>query len=181
MKNIDKTKRNRERRLGLFYLCFDKRRAIEAIRHLKYDDKTEALLVDGLKYLDTMNFLVDTLELKRFAGRRGRESYEYLESLSKAQRIVYNLPESKILERHRMMQEISNNGEPVFLEDLSISFDDLLDNDIAAGEKAEQIISALITLVHKKPELNKKKTLLFYARRYAKNPLLPITQKLRRY
>jgi len=177
--NIDKTQRVRERRLGLFFLCFDKGKAVEAVRLLKYDERTETFIIDGLKHLDAMNFLVDNRELKRFASLRGRESYEYLEGLAKAQRIVYDLPEKRILDRYRMMQQIISNGEPVFIEDLNITEDDLLDNDIAAGDKAEQILDALLRLVHSKPSLNRKKALLFYARRYAKNPLFPAVNKIK--
>jgi len=172
--NIDKTKRVRERRLGLFYLCFEKRRAIEAISLLKYDEPTETLLTDGLKYLDAMSFIRTEHELKRFAARRGRESYEYLDGLAKAQRIVYDLPEEGVLNRYRMMRHIEEDREPVFIEDLEITLDDLLDHEIAAGKKAEQILDALIKLVHKQPRLNTKKALLFYAKKYAKTPFLPV-------
>ena len=178
MDNIDKTKRVRERRLGLFYLCFEKRRALEVIERFEYDEPTASLLYDGLKYIDAMNFLRTEQELKRFAARRGRESYEYLESLAKAQRIVYGLPEEGILNRHRMMQKIIENKEPVYTEDLAITSDDLLDNDIAAGKKAEQILDALLALIHKQPQLNTKKTLLFYAKKYAKTPFLPAYEKM---
>jgi len=178
--NIDKTKRIRERRLGLFYLCFDKRPAFEAVRLLNYDKKTEELLDCALKHLDAMSFLVDEREFKRFLARCGRERYEYLEGLAKAQRIVYNLPESRILGRHYMMQQIKDDNEPVFIEDLKIDADDLLENDIAAGDKADRILETLLRLVHNKPALNKKKVLLFYAKKYAKNPLLPVYLKLMR-
>jgi len=177
IKNIDKTKPIKERRLGLFYLCFDKRRVFEGIRLLNYDAKTRELIAAALKNLDAMDFLVDSRELKLFAARLGREKYEYLDGLAKARRIVYELPETAILNRHYMMQRIKNNNEPLFVEDLDIDFDDLLENDIAAGDKADRIMEALLKLVHKKPELNKKKVLLFYARRYAKNPLMPIYQR----
>jgi len=179
MENIDKTKPIRERRLGLFFLCFEKKRVIEAILLMEFDEKTTELLLDGMKYLDAMSFFRTRAELKQFAGRRGLESYEYLEGLSKAQRIVYDLPESIVLNRYQMMEEIKKAGEPVFTTDLDITEDDLIDHEIAAGEKADRILEALLTLVHKQPKLNRKKALLFYAKKYAKNPLLPAFQKVK--
>ena len=158
--NIDKTKRIKERRLGLFYLCFEKKQAFEAINLLKYDIETRTRLTDALNHLDALNFLATKEELKRFLSRRGRESYEYLDGLSKAQRIVYDLHESKILSRQYLMQLIQNNDEPIYLEDLSIDKNDIIENGIATGGKADQILEELLDLVHRQPGLNSKKTLL---------------------
>jgi len=178
--NIDKTLPIRERRLGLFYLCYGKKKAFEAIEFLRYDEKTRALLHDAMRYLLNMSFLKTKEDLKRFAGRRGRESYEYLEGLAKAHRIVYGLPESAILDRHHMMRRIKDAGEPVYIEDLNLTEDDLLDNEIAAGEQADKILESLLLLVHEQPRLNSKKALLFYAKKFEKNPLIPIYGKVKR-
>jgi hypothetical protein len=109
-------------------------------------------------------------------ANRGRENYEYLENLAKAQRIVYDLHESKILSRFYLMQQIRGNDEAIYLEDLDINADDLIDNGIAAGEKADKILRALLDMVHNKPNLNTNKVLLSYAKKYSKNPLLPAIQ-----
>ena len=79
------------------------------------------------------------------------------------------------------MQLIQNNGEPIYLEDMCIDKNDIIESGIADGAKAEQILEALLDLVHRQPELNSKKALLKCAEQYAKNPLMPTFQALKRW
>lgn len=180
MENIDKTKQIRERRLGLFYLCFEKKQALEAMKLLEYDAGAAACINDALEHLDSLCFVATKQELKQFMARRGLERYKYLEGLAKAQRIAYELPETKILSRHYLMQQIKNNGEPIFLEDLKITRDEIEENDIAFGKKAERIMEDLLELVHITPALNTNKDLLLYAKKFSRNPFASMYQKIKK-
>ena len=177
--NIDKSKQIRERRLALFFICFGKQDALLAIERLKFDEETVERLTKALKYLDTVSLLTTKYELKKFLARHGAETYEFLDGLAKAQRNVYDLSESKIFSRQYMTREIQANGEPVFLWELKVDKDDIIENNIAKGEKADLILEALLHLVHRQPEFNVKETLLEHARRYAWNPLLSASLKMK--
>jgi len=179
--NIDKTKRVRARRLGLFYLCFEKKEALEAIKMLNFDAETKGLLIDAATIFDKINFLANTFELKQFIVRHGIERYEYLHNLSKAKRIVYDLDDTKIKSRNFLMDYIEERGEPVFLEELDVDRYDIINNGIAGEEKVDEILSVLLELVHEYPQKNTKKILLAHAQKHANNPVSAVFQKMPRW
>ena len=177
--NIDKTKKNKERRLGLFYLCFGRGEAMEAIKFLDFSPEMKDLLRDAVTLTEKLNFLANTFEIKQFIVRYGADRFEYLHNLSKAKRIVYDLDDYKIRSRNFLLDYIEENGEPVFIEDMDIDIYDIINSGIANEEKAEEILSMLLDLVHKDPRKNKKDVLLSYAGQYAKNPVQAAFRKVR--
>ncbi|MCL1983685.1 MAG: hypothetical protein FWG53_11460 [Clostridiales bacterium] len=178
--NIDKTMRVRERRIALFYLCFEKKAALGAVKFLNYSPKMEARIADAFAMLEPMCFLGNEYEFKRFVALCGEERYRYLDSLSKAQRIVYDMPDTKILSRHHMMEAIKSKGDPIFIEDLEIDAADIAGSNIAEGEKAADILRELLDHVHKNPKMNTREHLLRQAEKYAKAALRVPFQKVRR-
>ncbi|MCL1809080.1 MAG: hypothetical protein FWG42_04820 [Clostridiales bacterium] len=177
--NIDKTKRVRDRRVVLFYLCFEEKAALGAVKFLGFDARTAGLVADAMRLLEPMCFLANEYELKRFVFRCGEEKYRYLDSLSKAQRIVYDMPDVKILGRHYMMELIKSKGDPIFIEDLAVDADDIVCRNIAEGDKADQILLELLDMVHKDPKLNTREHLLRQAESYSKNVFRMPFQKMR--
>ena len=177
--NIDKTKRIKDRRLGLFYLCFERKGALAAVRRLKFDSKMTGKLEDALNHLESMCFLADKFEIKQFIAKIGPDRYEYLDGLSKAQRIVYDLQEHKILGRYYLLQDMEANKEPMFISDLKIDGNDIIENGIAEGEKVGEILGMLLDLVHKEPKRNTKEELLRYAEQYATNIIKATFRKVR--
>ncbi|MGL4485231.1 MAG: CCA tRNA nucleotidyltransferase [Anaerovoracaceae bacterium] len=177
--NIHKTKQNRARRLGLFYACFDGKKGEEAIRILNYDARTEQHLVDAMYLLHKLHFLKTPEEFKKFLVKYTIERYDYLHNLTKAHRLVYELQENKIASRDYMMQEMKREGEAIFIEDLAINGNDLIENNLADGERIGRILDYLLTEVHRNPKYNNKETLLRYARKYGKYPFWMNIRKIK--
>lgn len=170
--NIDKTKGVKLRRLGLLYTCFNKDRGLAAIERLNYDDNTKLHLEDAMKEMIKIQFLGKPIEFKRYLFNIGVERYEYIHNLSKAQRIVYDQPSIKIESRNYMMKTIDANNEPIFIEDLVIDGNDLIEAGIAdSPERAEEILGLVVAVVHDNPKNNDRRYLLKVSKKYAKNKL----------
>lgn len=168
---IDQLKPVTERRLGLLYLCFEKK-GQKAIEFLDYDDKTRQHLMDAMTEMTKIFFIRDKVELKNYIYKIGMERYNYVHNLAKAQRIVYPTGNVKVENRHYLMEEIVAGKEPIFIEDLAIDTQDILDEGITdSQERATYLLELLPAVVHQKPQLNKKKELLKCARRFNKNKL----------
>lgn len=168
---IDKLKPVAERRLGLLYLCFEKK-GQQAIELLEYDPKTHQHLMDATTEMTKIFFIRDKAELKSYIYKVGMERYNYLQNLAKAQRIVYPSGNVKVENRHYLMEEINALHEPIFIEDLAIDAQDILNEGITdSEERAAYLLGLLPAVVHQKPGKNKKKDLLRYARRFNKSKL----------
>lgn len=167
---IDQLKKVKNRRLGLFYLCFEKN-GQSAVDYLNYDDKTRQQFTDALRLMEKIFFLNNKIELKQFLVEYGPDRYDYIHNLAKAQTIVYQNGDIKIKNRHYMMKEIIDNGEPVYVEDLVIEAEDLIEEGIATAENAGQLLLMLTDVVHKKPSLNTREKLLEQAKKFTKNKL----------
>jgi len=177
--NIDKTKQVRLRRLGLFYLCFKKKDAHSALDVLNYDAETKMILKGAIDMIEKINFLANTYEIKQFIKKHGIDLYDYLHNLSKARRIVYDLDDAKIKSRHYLMEYMLERGEPIFLEDLNIDKGDLIAREIVDEEKAEEMLSMLLDVVHQDPGKNSKRALILHAEQFAKNPVQAAFRKVR--
>ena len=174
---IDKTRPVRTRRLGLVYTAITKKRALAAIERLQFDKKTEEHLKDGVERIIDINFLNTDMEFKKFLFKYGNERYNYLHNLSKAMRIVYDQPSLKIESRNYMMKKIISGNEPVFVEDLVIDANDIMEAGITdSAEKAAELLEQVAALVHKNPANNHRDVLLKYAKKYSKNKLAAKTR-----
>ena len=63
----------------------------------------------------------------------------------------------------------TTTNDPIYIEDLAISGQDLIDNGIAEGKKVGELLFMLTDVVHRKPHENTKEALLGYARKYSRN------------
>lgn len=169
--NIDNTMPVADRRLGLFYTVFDEERAIRAFKVLEYDGAMEQKLTDTVMLLSQLYFLSNKYDFKRFLIKYGMDRYDYLNGLAKAQRIVYDHDEVKIIARAHILEDIRKFKEPIFIEDLAIDGNDLIEEGIAEGEKIGKILLMLIDIVHMKPNLNTRSEMLRYARQFSKSRL----------
>lgn len=167
--NIHKTKQNPRRRMGLFYLIFSGKRGLKAIEMLPHTAKDMQHFNDQLKYMHKIYFIRTKIEFKQFIVRIGMERYQYLQNLAKAQRIVYDLPEEKVLSRDYLLTVIRNEKEPLFVEDLAINGDDLIAAGFEEGEGIGQMLYMLLDAVHLKPQRNEKRELLKLAKVYKKS------------
>lgn len=169
--NIHKTKRNELRRTGLFYYIFRGSRSVKAASVLPHTKEYMTHFQDQYNYFEKLYFMKTTEELKRLIAKIGMDRYTYLHNLSKAQRIIMDGAEDKIVSREIQMSEIKANKEPIFIEDLAIDGDDLIEAGFSQGEDLGKMLLMLLDAVHKTPKKNNKKDLIKLAKIYKRNPI----------
>lgn len=170
--NIDRSKQVPDRRLGLFYITMDKKKSIPSIEKFNFDSKTRQHLIDAAGDMPKLYFASTKELLKKFIYERGMERYNYLANLEKAQRIVFDYDsETKIKSKMYLLEEIHALHEPIFVEDLAIDGNDLIEAGICEGEEVGRLLSLLVERTHVKPNLNTRSELLKLAKLYKKSKL----------
>lgn len=148
------------------------------MRKLCYDPETEQNLLDGLYLMEKIHFFRTTVDLKEALVAYGPERYDYIDNLSKAQRIVYDTSDAKILMRKAYMDQIISNNEPVYIEDLAVNEDKLIQAGIPE-ERAGEILVMLTDIVHRNPADNNEAELLKNAKKFAKSKFSAKTRKVK--
>lgn len=176
--NIDKSQRVEDRRLGLFYACIDKKRAMPSIEKMGFQGDTYQHLVDAVHDMAKLYFTVQKPELKKFIYKHGWDRYNYLVNLEKAQRIVFDYSsETKIRSKMFMLDEIKMYKEPIFEEELAIDGNDLMEAGICKSpEDAAKMMSMLMDELHVHPRKNTRKELLALAKKYKRFKFLTWTR-----
>ena len=166
--NVDKTHQVAERRLGLFYTAVDKKRAMPSIEKMQFDEELTQHLHDAVKDMAKLYFIAQKPDLKKFIYKKGWERYNYMASLEKAQRIVFDyFNETKIKSKMYLLDEIKMYKEPIFEEELAIDGNDLLEAGICkTTEEAAKMLTMLIEEMHVHPKKNTRKDLLALAKKY---------------
>ncbi|MGN1334915.1 MAG: hypothetical protein ACI4U1_07340 [Anaerovoracaceae bacterium] len=178
--NIDRSKQVPERRLGLFYITMDKKRAMPSIEKFNFDSKTRQHLVDAVSDMAKLYFTSTKEMLKKFIYERGMDRYNYLANLEKAQRIVFDYDsETKIKSKMYLLEEIHALHEPIFPEDLAIDANDLIEAGICDEKEADKMLSMLVERIHIKPNQNKRSELLKLAKLYKRNKLVAMTRGIK--
>ena len=169
-KNIDKLKPLRMRRLGIFYTVLDKKRGLEAIERMEWDEDTDEYLRSAQTDLLDVAFLNSALDLKKYIFENGWKKYNRLHNLTKAQRIIYDQSSIKIEARNEYMRQIRANNEPIFTDELVIDANDILEAGITDDpERAEELLKLIIAKVHMNPVNNHREVLLKLAKKYNKS------------
>lgn len=169
--NIDKTKQIPLRRQALLYLCFDKYYR-EAVEYLPYEGLDREYLLDAKKLVQDIHFLGNDVAIKDFLYTNGWEKYKFIDKLSKAQAIVYDLSTQKIEGREHILRIVLESKQPIFLEDLKIDVDDIMEAGITDDvERAEYLLRLMPSVVHQKPKKNERKELLALAAKFNKNKM----------
>ena len=119
--------------------------------------------------------------LKKFIYERDMDRYNYLANLEKAQRIVFDYDsETKIKSKMYLLEEIHALGEAIFVEDLAIDGNDLIEAGICSSdEEVGKMLSMLVEKIHIKPNLNKRSELLKLAKLYKRNKLAAMTRGIK--
>lgn len=169
-RGINLSQQVEERRLGLFFTCIDRKKIRPVIKSLNFDEMTETLLLDAVNDLPKFYFINNKTSLKQFLYQKGWDRYNYLTNMEKAQRIVFGYDsETKIKSKMYMLEEVLNKKEAIFLEDLVVDANDLVEAGACPPERAEKILSMLMDEVHTHPLRNTRKDLLRLAEMYNKN------------
>jgi tRNA nucleotidyltransferase (CCA-adding enzyme) len=178
--NIDRSKTDKEYRLGLIFICFKTEKAMRAIQKLHFDSDLEHKLQAAVLFLEELSFINHRVDLKQFIYKVGYETYQYLENLAKQQRKVYDFTEYKIRNRMTIFKDIEKNQEPIFLEDLAVSGHDLMELGLK-GQEIGKMLGMLLDVVHKSPRENTKEALMKKAMGFQKNPIKALLRKVRWY
>jgi tRNA nucleotidyltransferase (CCA-adding enzyme) len=176
IQNIDRSRKDVDLRLALLLLCFDKQKAIKAIDDLNLGKERSIMQKAAQNLLMELYFATDKYSLKRFIYQNGKDVYDFLTSISKQQREVYETPGYRIESRYYILDDMIKNKEPIYIEDLAVGGKDLVDSGIAKGEDIGRTLEMLLDAVHKYPGLNSKPKLL----KKAKSLNNPIRKKIAR-
>ena len=169
---IEKTKQVPERRLGLFYSSIGKKRAFPSIEKLNFDEETHQHLVDAVCDMAKLYFTAQPQDLKKFIYDRSMERYEYLANLEKAQRIAFGYDsETKIRSKIYMLGEIKRKGEVIFVEDLAVDANDLIEAGICTPDNVDKMLMMLTESTHVRPNQNTRAELLKLAKKYKRNKI----------
>ncbi|NLY70505.1 MAG: hypothetical protein GX076_02310, partial [Clostridiales bacterium] len=172
IQTIDKSRQQLDLRMTLLILCFDKKSAYKIIEHMNYSGKMAKKFKSAIELLEDLYFSSgDRYLLKRFIYKNGMETYEFLDSVTKQQRNVYDIPGYRIESRYYLLDDIKKCKDPMYLEDLAINGRDLIEAGIAEGEEVGKILNMLVDVVHRYPGMNTKPKLLKRAKKLKKNPL----------
>ena len=169
--NIDRTKKIPLRRLGLFYLVFDKNYS-EALHYLPQDEESIDFLEDAKRLCPKLHFCRNDEAIKNYIAQFGWGKYNFYDKLLKAQNIVFELDNQQQVARDAILKLILEQHQPIFKEDLVIDADDIIEAGITDDpERAEYLLDLLLTPVHKDMENNQRDKLLKYAAAFNKSKL----------
>lgn len=157
---IDRSEPELSLRLALVYQCLGEDSAFAAIEWLGYSNEMKKLLRYAVSLTDELDGITEKAELKRFINRIGRENYQYLTDLSEQRRRVYCSGDEAFRRREELFREIQSGKEPIFLEDLAVSGNELLKSGIKEGAEMGRILKLLLETVHQAPEKNERGLLL---------------------
>ena len=167
--NIDRTKRIPIRRLGLFYLVFDKNYK-KALHYLPQDEESLDYLEDAKRLCPKLHFCRNDEALKDFICQLGWKKYNFYDKMLKAQNIVFELDNQQQVARDAIIKLILEQHQPIFKEDMVIDADDIIEAGITDDpERADYLLELLLTPVHRDMSNNERDKLLKDARAFNKS------------
>ncbi len=170
--NADKSKPVPERRMGALLSILSEKKALSVIDRLGFTGELRDHLVDVAKDLPSFHFAQQPQAFKKFIYEHGTmERTEYLLNLQKALRLIFDYSiETKIKSKMFLLDEFARNGDPIFVEDLAIDANDLMEAGIVDDpEDCEKLLRMLVERLHIEPKKNTRKELLKLAETYKKN------------
>lgn len=173
--NMNRSKPIAERRIGLFYSIFSEKKSLASIEKLGFEGELRQHLIDVAKDLPAFHFCQHPQNYKKFIyEHETMERSEYLLNLQKAQRIVFEYDtETKIRSKMFMLAEFEKNHDPIFIDDLAIDADDLIEAGIFSEiSDCENMLRMLIERMHIEPNRNTRSELLKLAERYKRHKVI---------
>ena len=171
-KNMDKTKPIPSRRMGAFLSILSEKKALKVIDKLEFEGSLRQNLEDTAKDLAAFHFAQQPAQYKKFIYEHAPyERSEYLLNLQKALMNIFDYSiETKIKSKMFLLKEFDRNNEAIFVEDLVINADDLMEEGISDDpEECEKLLCMLVERLHIEPKKNNRKDLLELAKKYKKN------------
>lgn len=163
--NIYEDKGSTEHKILCFAaLLHETGKAQEIMQRLKFDNYS-INLVDRLTRYCTYDFDMNKVEFRRFLSSAGTDIMELLYILRQAYNVKCTGDYAKYIKEvenksKNMYNEILEDKDALYIKDLDISGNDLLDAGVPAGKMVGIILNSLLAYVLEKPECNEKRWLL---------------------
>ena len=172
--NVGKTKNISLRRMGALISILSEKKGMSVIDELGFTGNQRQNLEDVAKDMATFHFAQQPHVFKKFIYEHApMERTEYLLNLQKALMIIFDYSiETKIRSKIYLLGEFEKNNDPIFVEDLVIDANDLMEAGILdTSEECEKMLKMLVERLHIEPGKNTRKDLFEMAKRYKKNKL----------
>ena len=172
--NVDKTKPVPERRMGVFLSILSEKKGMKVIDRLGFEGMQRLHMEDVVKDLAAFHFAQQPQIYKKFMYEHApMERSDYLLNLQKALLIIFDYSiETKIKSKMYMLSEMDKFSEPIFIEDLAIDANDLMEAGILdTPEECDKMLHMLIERLHIEPKKNTRNELFKLAKVYKKNKL----------
>ncbi len=172
--NVDKTKPVPERRMGVFLSILSEKKGMKVIDRLGFEGMQRLHMEDVVKDLAAFHFAQQPQIYKKFMYEHApMERSDYLLNLQKALLIIFDYSiETKIKSKMYMLSEMDKYSEPIFIEDLAIDANDLMEAGILdTPEECDKMLHMLIERLHIEPKKNTRNELFKLAKVYKKNKL----------
>ncbi len=176
-KNLNKVKGDGLDKLILLLTIFPKNPSIEIVNKLDLGENGAKYIL-ALDIMEDFTIINDKVELKRFIYKYGLDFYDYMFKLSANYIKAYEFPEYRYLSKKYLIEDIYTNEEPIFLEDLAIDENDLVENGITDSDGAKEMLLLLIEHIHNKPFKNKRVVLLEESEKLKKSKIKRIFRKV---
>lgn len=172
--NMDKTKPIASRRMGALISILSEKKGLSVIDRLDFTGKIRLNLIDVAKDLPSFHFAQQPAAYKKFIyEHEPMERSDYLLNLQKALMIIFDYSiETKVKSKMYLLNEFERNNEPIFVEDLVINAEDLMEEGISDDpEECDKLLHMLVERLHIEPKKNTRRDLLELAKKYKKNKM----------
>ena len=172
--NMDKSKPVPDRRMGALLSILSEKKAMSIINRLEFDGELRQNLEDVAKDLPAFHFAQQPQTYKKFIYEHApMQRSEYLLNLQKALLIIFDYSiDTKIKSKMYMLDQFDKNNEPIFVEDLAIDGNDLMEAGILDDPEAcDKMLHMLIERLHIDPKKNTRQELFKLAKTYKKSKL----------
>ncbi len=140
------------------------------LRRLKFDNKSRTTILDIVKYHDVRPRLTYP-GVRKTINKVGLDSFYLLFPVQQAD--IFSQSEydrEGKLERagklHEMYDRIIENADPLFVKDLAVNGNDLMQAGFEKGKLLGEVLQYLLTLVLDSPEKNTREELMKHAENY---------------
>lgn len=164
LKNIENSISELHIRLAiLLSQISDEKHILNCLKYLKYDNSTIKGTIALIKELHTIKHDISEVEIKQLINRLGKEeTYNFLHILKLKLKYI-NIEDknsyNRIIELDNYITKIIQNNEPIYLKDLNISGNDLIELGCKKGKSIGEILNILLLEVYKNPTINEYNSL----------------------
>lgn len=140
------------------------------LKRLKYDNKTIDFVCSIVKFHD-MRPEITPMQVRRAINLMGLKTFDVLEYVQRADITAQSdFKREEKLERLKgqtdLYKQIIENKDPLFIGDLAIGGNDIINNNIASGKQIGSILHELMEEVLEAPEKNNREYLLKAAKEW---------------